>query len=134
MFTSLVETNRCAVCIDGYYEWKQNVHGSQNKTGSVPYFIRMKPEAGALAQKSLILAGMYFTISNQQYSGEGDEDQYSNHLVLMTQPSSVAGQLKDIHHRMPVFLDQQSLRMWLDTENYAFERCESQIMKLKVFD
>ena len=25
MFTKIVETNRCVVCFDGYYEWKQNV-------------------------------------------------------------------------------------------------------------
>jgi putative SOS response-associated peptidase YedK len=42
MFKNLVETNRCAVIIDGYYEWRQNVPGAQNKSGSVPYFITLK--------------------------------------------------------------------------------------------
>ena len=28
LFKNKVETNRCIVVIDGYYEWKQNVEGS----------------------------------------------------------------------------------------------------------
>lgn len=28
LFKNKVETNRCVVVIDGYYEWKQNVPGS----------------------------------------------------------------------------------------------------------
>jgi putative SOS response-associated peptidase YedK len=42
MFSKVVETNRCVVCLDGYYEWKQNVQGSMNKSGTVPNFIHFK--------------------------------------------------------------------------------------------
>ena len=76
--------------VDGYYEWKQNVAGSQNKSGSVPYFIRLPDN------KSMALAGLYFYIP--------DTDALK--LVLMTQSSTLNDVLKPIHHRMPVLLDE----------------------------
>ena len=39
MFRTPIKCQRCVVLIDGYYEWKQNVAGAQNKSGAIPYFI-----------------------------------------------------------------------------------------------
>ena len=106
MFRNLVETNRCAVVIDGYYEWKQNVVGAQNKSGAVPYFINLKSSLMVLAALKM----------------EGK-------VILMTQ-QSIEG-LADIHHRMPVFLDSKTIGPWLD-EKVSFLDCEMVIQKSKI--
>ena len=101
MFRNLVETNRCAVLIDGYYEWKQNVVGAQNKSGSVPFFISLKSTPMVLAALKM-----------------------DGKVILMTQ-ASIKG-LADIHHRMPVFLDSSTIDPWLD-QKVSFLECEMAI-------
>lgn len=64
----------------------------------------------------MALAGLYFL----------DE-----RFVCMTQAS--CDHLKDIHTRMPVFLDDQTIFEWLDCKN-SFNYCEKLINKSKVYE
>ena len=105
MFREIVETERCAIIVDGYFEWKQNVKGAQNKTGTVPYFISFKTP--------MILAALKM------------EDK----VVLMTQQSIDC--LSDIHHRMPVFLDKETIGPWLDSN--SFNEVEKLIKNSKIW-
>ena len=41
-FKSMIKNSRCAVPIDGYYEWMSKAVSSKKKT-KIPYFIRRKP-------------------------------------------------------------------------------------------
>ena len=65
----------------------------------------------------MALAGLYF---------------HDERFVCMTQAS--VENLKDIHHRMPVFLDEETIVKWLDCKNYSFQDCEKQIKNLKVYE
>ena len=94
--------------------------GSQNKNGSVPYFIKL-PE-----DKCMCLAGLYFN-KPESLSKDGGFS-----FVLMTQESIIAPSLYSIHHRMPVMLDSSSLEMWLDSSKNSFRKCEKIIAKGRV--
>lgn len=121
MFKGLLSDMRCAVVIDGYYEWKPNEPGSSVKSGSVPYFIKMKEGA-------MVLAGLYV----ERIDPETKE--LYRKVVLMTQSSSKVPTLKAVHHRMPVFLDETTLYKWLDGPQFSFTQCEKAIEKSKVTD
>ena len=67
---------------DGYYEWKINAVGSNNKTGSIPNYIKLKNG------QSLLLAALYFFIPGSLETAlEGGN---CHKVVLMTQPSDLA--------------------------------------------
>lgn len=63
-----------------------------------------------------MVAAMYFEVPR------AEEFDFDNHVVLLTQPSCL-GDSQDPRSRMPVLLDQDSLRMWLETGSYTFLNC-----------
>ena len=78
----------------------------------------------------LCLAAIYL----KEKVPQPDNPQFIQHyVILMTQSSYHAPHLKQVHHRMPVYLDEKTLRMWLDSEKYCFEECEDIIEKLDVW-
>lgn len=124
LFKSRVETARCVVMADGYYEWMPNAVGSQNKSGTIPHYISLS------GGRALLLAALYFFIPG---SAEAAVQSGNCHkVVLMTQPSNLVPKLKSIHHRMPVVLDSTTFPMWLQTEKHSFSECETAIDKSKI--
>ena len=117
MFSEVAETNRCAVYVDGYYEWKDAVLLADE----VPWYVRRKPPVEGEALKSMILAGLYFQVADR--AKFGTDDYYSNQVVLLTQPSAKCA-LSDIGERMPVFLNENTVGLWLDTTTYKFADCQ----------
>lgn len=124
MFTNIVETQRCAVLIDGYYEWKVGVDGSFNKNKKVPYFIHNKEKG-----KMMVLAAIYYKTENPMFDVSDSEPEFKYNVVLMTQSSAPISLLKGIHTRMPVVLQGDNLRKWLDVNTYKFQDCQKLIEK-----
>ena len=97
-FQHLVPTQRCVVLADGYYEWKRS------KSRAIPYYI-CHPE-----KKILPMAGLWDIWKN--ISGEN----LFSYTIITTMSNS---DLKEIHHRMPVILDNKNIDPWIKVHNIS---------------
>ncbi len=85
-FKKLIKNFRCVVVADGFYEWKRK------ETEKIPhYFTRVD-------KKPIFFAGIF------------ESDQF----CLITEESS--DNVKEIHHRQPVILNQTDINRYLDIE------------------
>lgn len=84
MFRNAFREGRCLVPADGFFEWRREGRISQ------PYLFR-RPDGALFVMAGLCQAGRY---------------------VVLTQRSE--GEVADIHDRMPVVLDADQARRWLD--------------------
>ena len=94
-FRSAMRHRRCLVPADGFFEWSGK--GSSRR----PYYFRMR-------NKQPFALGAIW----DHWHGPGDE-LIDSCAILTTRPNAV---LKPIHHRMPVILDADSFKLWLDPE------------------
>jgi putative SOS response-associated peptidase YedK len=92
---SAFKKHRCLIPSTGYYEWQKAAGGKQ------PYFIHLENS------EPFAMAGLFSTYTNQ--AGEVA----SGYAVITTAANK---QLADIHHRMPVILNQNDEQPWLDPE------------------
>ena len=99
-FRNLLNTNRCLIICDGYYEWKKERIGSQ------PYYIYKK-------SKKLILMGGLWTTSNLN-SGE-----IFDSCTIITKPAQ--SNISKIHHRMPLILNSQDIDLWLNSKDISYD-------------
>jgi len=97
-FQHLVPTQRCIVLSDGYYEWKRS------NSRAIPYYI-YHPE-----KKILPMAGLWDIWKN--ISGEN----LFSYTIITTMSNS---DLKEIHHRMPVILDNKNIDPWIKVHNIS---------------
>lgn len=95
-FRNLVGRSRCIVPASGFYEWK-----AAGKRKTPLYIHRADGEP-------LAFAGLWTTWRDPD-SGET----VVSHTVITCAPNDFMGQ---IHNRMPVILDKDSLEQWLDPE------------------
>lgn len=86
---------RCAIFADGFYEWRADADG-----GKTPLWIHRADD------EPFVFAGLW----DVWESPSGDETVTS--ATIVTQPA--AGFLAAIHSRMPVVLDVERARRWLE--------------------
>ncbi|MEI7595822.1 MAG: SOS response-associated peptidase [Bacteroidota bacterium] len=94
-FYQLLKSKRCIIPASGYFEWKKESSIKQ------PYYIFNK-------KKSLLaFAGIYssFKINNK----------YHNCFSIIT--TVACEKIKSIHHRMPLIIEKQNFKTWLDEKN-----------------
>lgn len=93
LFRGLLESRRCLVPANGYYEWK--------KVGSkkLPYHIRVAD------QSLMMIAGIY-----DAWRGDHGDVVCSYTMITTTPAESIA----HIHDRMPVIVHPDDYGMWLD--------------------
>ncbi|GHD01972.1 DUF159 family protein [Zhihengliuella salsuginis] len=111
MFRSAVVSRRCAVPMDGYYEWKRQ--GAGRSAAKQPYFVH--PEGGGLS----FFAGLYEWWRDPEVAaGEPGGWMLSTSIVTMPSPDpgsgGVLGDLGRLHDRLPVPLSREGLAGWLD--------------------
>jgi putative SOS response-associated peptidase YedK len=92
-FKHLIKRKRCLIISDGFYEWKKEEGKKQ------PYFIHMK------SRKSFALAGLW------DAWGDKDDCVYTC-TIITTVPNDL---MKPLHSRMPVILDEEQEKIWLDS-------------------
>lgn len=92
-FRAAFRRRRCLVPLDGYYEWRKS------SAGKIPYLIQ-RPDAALFAAAGLWEAWQ-----------APDGSQVETCTILTTSANS---QLAFIHDRMPVLLDADARRTWLD--------------------
>lgn len=100
-FRQALVSRRAVVPTSGYYEWL-----TQNGE-KTPYFIRPAD------QRPLFLAGLYEWWRDPACA-ENDPQRWVLSFTVMTRAAT--GDLRDIHDRMPVFVDEDFADAWLDTE------------------
>jgi len=99
-FRPLLAAHRCAVLVDGYYEWRTVGVDTTVKQPKQPYFIRSSDSL------PLAIAGLWTTW----------QDPLRNHTevrscsLITIAPNN---QLAEIHDRMPCILDGDALDEWL---------------------
>lgn len=99
-FRPLLAAHRCAVIVDGYYEWRTVGVDPTVKQPKQPYFIRSSDST------PLAIAGLWTTW----------QDPLRNHTevrscsLITIAPNE---QLAEIHDRMPCILDGDALDEWL---------------------
>ena len=93
-FKNLVNTNRCIVVANGYYEWTQTDNGKQ------PFFIHNNDEF-------LPMAALW--------------TQWQDILSFTIITKSADLSIKTIHHRMPLILDDNCIQLYLD-HNISFDQ------------
>ena len=102
MWASMKARKRCVVVAQGFYEWLKP-HGPRGD--KVPHYVRRAD--GRL----MCLAGLWDRV---RYEGDETGGQYTYTYTIVTTDSNE--QLRFLHDRMPVILDQGSdaMRAWLD--------------------
>jgi putative SOS response-associated peptidase YedK len=86
-FRSLLNRQHCLVIMDGYYEWKSDSMQKQ------PFYIY--PETPGL----LLAAGLW--------------DRWNGQLSYTIVTTEAQGALKELHPRMPLFLNETDAGLWL---------------------
>lgn len=98
-FKSSFEKRRCLIPADGFYEWKK-----LGKKTKIPYRFTLREE------ELFAFAGIW-----EEYETVNGEIQHT-FLILTTSPNDI---VSEIHDRMPVILNRQMEKKWLD--NYTPE-------------
>lgn len=94
-FKSSFEKRRCLIPADGFYEWKK-----LGKKTKIPYRFTLRED------ELFAFAGIW-----EEYETVNGEIQHT-FLILTTGPNDITS---EIHDRMPVILDRQMEKKWLDT-------------------
>jgi putative SOS response-associated peptidase YedK len=93
-FKQPLEKRRCLIPADGFYEWK--VLGKKTK---IPHRITLKN------QGLFSFAGLW-----EEFEDDNEEVRHT-FTIITTRANSL---ISDIHDRMPVILDKNSEKLWLD--------------------
>lgn len=91
-FRPLMENNRCLILCNGFYEWKREPDKRR------PFFF-FNDEKGFL-----ILAGLVNPAINKNWTS----------CVVTTAANE---EMQSVHHRMPVILNEQQARTWLQSDS-----------------
>jgi putative SOS response-associated peptidase YedK len=101
-FRPLLAAHRCAVLVDGYYEWRTVGVDTTVKQPKQPYYIR-SPDSMPLA-----IAGLWTTWQDPLRN----QAEVRSCSLITIAPND---QLAEIHDRMPCILDGDALDEWLDS-------------------
>jgi putative SOS response-associated peptidase YedK len=101
-FKSAIETHRCLVLADGFYEWKRNDSGGRRRR--IPfYFTRADGEP-------LAFAGLW--ASWRDPSLANDQAPWIHSCTIVTTDSGP--DVASVHDRMPVVVEPEHVEEWID--------------------
>jgi putative SOS response-associated peptidase YedK len=115
-FRDLVSKNRCVLPMDGYFEWKEQLrHDGMKPMKSVkqPFYFSANLESRFSHRGVLAVAGLWTTWKDPN---QPNGDVLNTVVALTTNANDMVG---EIHHRMPVLLDEQGVENWLDTSSQS---------------
>lgn len=98
-FRAPFKRHRCLILADGFFEWKKIIEGK--KETKQPYYIRLKDD------RPFAFAGLW----DHWTSPTGDERLTCT--IITTTPNEL---MAEIHDRMPVILDKDSMWDWIDPD------------------
>ena len=107
-FRDLVSKNRCVLPMDGYFEWKEQLRHDAIKPIKQPYYFSANSQSRHSHQGVLAVAGLWTAWKDPSQPNS----QFTHTVVALT---TIANDMVgEIHHRMPVLLDEQGVDNWLD--------------------
>jgi putative SOS response-associated peptidase YedK len=104
LWASMKGRKRCIVFAQGFYEWLKKGPGGKER---IPYYIKRKDG------KPLLMAGLWDCVRYE----EGEE--VWSYTVVTTSSNK---QLKFLHDRMPVILEPEEVKVWLDPGRTEWNR------------
>ena len=93
-FRNLLQSRRCLVPADGFFEWQKSEHGK------VPHRIMLKSE------DLFSFAGLW-----DEWLDKGTGEILHTYTIITTEANDL---VKPIHDRMPVILSPEAEELWLD--------------------
>lgn len=109
-FRKLLNSKRCLVPADGFFEWQKTDHGK------VPYRILLKDE------DTFSFAGLW-----DEWLDKSTGELLHTYTIITTEANDL---VKPIHDRMPVILSPEAEELWLDSH----ESQEELLSLLKPYD
>lgn len=110
-FRKAVQSRRCAVPADGYYEWKQGSGRAKQ-----PYYVHPKEGSG------MVFAGLYEWWKDPSKE-QGDPARWMLSMSIMTADSppegaeaTIFGELTALHDRVPLPMNRETTAAWLDPQ------------------
>jgi putative SOS response-associated peptidase YedK len=119
MWATMKARKRCIVVAQGFYEWLKPKAGGDK----VPHFVKRADG------KLMCFAGLWDCVRYDDDAGEGEENRGLYTYTVITTDSNE--QLRFLHDRMPVIMDQGSdaLRTWLDPGRYEWSKELQSLLK-----
>ena len=115
-FRNAFKKRRCLIPANGFYEWK----GA--KLNKQPYYVSI-PSGEPFA-----FAGLWETWTDKE---RGEESVYKSCTIITASASET---IREIHHRMPVILDQKFHEKWLNVEIQDPKKLEIILQKGLIHD
>ena len=107
-FRDLVSKNRCVLPMDGYFEWKEQLRHDAIKPIKQPYYFSANSQSRYSHQGVLAVAGLWTAWKDPS---QPNSQLLHTVVALTTIANDMVG---EIHHRMPVLLDEHGVDNWLD--------------------
>ena len=112
-FRDLVSRNRCVLPMDGYFEWKEQLRHDTSKAVKQPFYFSVDLQSRFSHKGVLAIAGLW---TSWKDPNQPDAQAVHTVVALTTNANDMVG---EIHHRMPVLLDEQGVDNWLDVKNQS---------------
>jgi putative SOS response-associated peptidase YedK len=109
-FRDLVAQHRCVLPMDGYFEWKEQLRHDAMKPVKQPFYFSAHVESRYSHKGVLAVAGLW---TSWKDPNQPDSDVLQTAVALTTDANDMVG---EIHHRMPVLLDERGVENWLDAD------------------
>lgn len=106
-FKDLIARNRCILPMDGYFEWKEVLRHDEIKPSKQPFYFSPRLGSRYSHRGVLAVAGLW---SSWNDPNTLDGPTVITAVALTRDANSMVSQ---VHHRMPVLLDQQGVMSWL---------------------
>jgi putative SOS response-associated peptidase YedK len=94
IWKGIIKKHRCLVPANGFYEWQKQEDGKQ------PFYIHLKDD------DLMMFAGVWETWKHE-------DKEWATYSILTTTPNK---EMKDLHDRMPVILNQETYDQWLGAD------------------
>ena len=115
-FRDLVSKNRCVLPMDGYFEWREQLRHDETKpmkSVKQPFYFSANLESGFSHNGVLAVAGLW---TSWKDPNQPNSQLLHTVVALTTNANDMVG---EIHHRMPVLLDEQGVDNWLDVNTQS---------------
>eukprot|EP01084_Bolivina_argentea_P012200 22873_1 len=123
MYRRLINRKRCVVLFNGYYEW-QTIKNTKNKQ---PYYFTAQYKQNN--NTPLMYMAALWDVWRPS-NAEGDPNKYLFTVTIITTNAN-----KDVefcHHRMPLLMDKNCVKQWLDVDKYTIDQCFELINKSQI--
>jgi putative SOS response-associated peptidase YedK len=111
LFRGAWKSRRCLVPASGFYEGREVAGSGRGRRSRMPFYVTRRDG------KPLIFAGLW----------ERWQDGMLSFTILTTEAGP---ELSELHNRMPVMLNAETIAPWLAGESPAFEACDGGTLQL----